>query len=288
MGDRVYWKNGTDTAPLRVPQGYAEHTPPDDLAPYVACFWTRVGKDDRAPSAPRRVLPDGCVDILLAFSSEDAPHEHVDASVVGTMTRALVVQSVDQFAFYGVRFKPGWALAALGVPALDVTDLSIPYRAVGGVRREHIESLAGNQVSHEQRLAALITIVRNLFAHGVDAPPASVLESVRRIVAAKGNLRVADLAATIGVTRQRLAREFAAHVGIAPKAFARVMRLQAAVARADAARAAFPRGPDWSAIALDLGYFDQPHFIDDFKTLAGITPGEFLSSRDDPTGPDVV
>jgi AraC-like DNA-binding protein len=65
------------------------------------------------------------------------------------------------------------------------------------------------------------------------------------------------------------------HVGISPKTFARVMRARAALARADAARAAHPRNVDWSAIAYDLGYYDQPHFIDDFKTIIGVSPGRW-------------
>jgi AraC-like DNA-binding protein len=72
-----------------------------------------------------------------------------------------------------------------------------------------------------------------------------------------------------------LARQFATHVGVTPKTFARVMRAQTALARADAARAAYPRVVDWSGIAYELGYYDQPHFIDDFKALTGVTPSKW-------------
>jgi len=72
-----------------------------------------------------------------------------------------------------------------------------------------------------------------------------------------------------------LARQFATHVGVTPKTFARVIRAQSALARADAARGAYPRIVDWSAIAYDLGYYDQPHFIDDFKALTGVTPSKW-------------
>jgi AraC-like DNA-binding protein len=67
-------------------------------------------------------------------------------------------------------------------------------------------------------------------------------------------------------------------VGVTPKTLARVMRARTALARADAARAAYPRIVDWSAIAYDLGYYDQPHFIDDFKALTGVTPAKWGTS----------
>jgi AraC-like DNA-binding protein len=115
---------------------------------------------------------------------------------------------------------------------------------------------------------------RRLF--GACAVPRSVRAAVQRILGARGNLRIGGLALELGISRQQLAKQFAVHVGVTPKMLARVMRTQAALARADAARAAFPREIDWSAIAYDLGYYDQPHFIDDFKALTGSTPGEWV------------
>ena len=107
--------------------------------------------------------------------------------------------------------------------------------------------------------------------------PRSVRAAVHRIVGARGNLRIATLASDIGITRQQLARHFATHVGVTPKTLARVMRARAVLARADAARAAYPRDVDWSAIAYELGYYDQPHLIDDFKALTGSTPDAYAS-----------
>ena len=50
--------------------GYAEHAPPPDLAPYVACFWTGASSPVPTCRAVHRVLPDGCVDIIFAFGRQ--------------------------------------------------------------------------------------------------------------------------------------------------------------------------------------------------------------------------
>jgi len=261
----------------RIPPGYFEHDPPADLAGQVVCFWTRA-PDVEPGNGPRihRVLPDGCVDIVIGFSGSDGAGslEVTQAMGVGTMTRPLVLSGAMPDFYVGVRFRPGFAWSALGLPASELTDDRIGYSSLSKTSDKDLEMLSRLR-SNEERFDAIVSLVRRrLFDAGT--VPRSVRAAVQRITLASGNLRVASLADDIGITRQQLARQFAHHVGIAPKTFARVVRAQAALARADAARAAYPREIDWSAIACDLGYYDQPHFIDDFKALTGMTPSRWV------------
>jgi hypothetical protein len=106
-----------------IPVGYAEHAPPLDLAAQVVCFWT-ARADTAAATPPNRVLPDGCVDIILGFGSTDDPgsNDLREAFAVGAMTKPLFVAGPRPHLYIAVRFKPGFAFAALGVPAADMTD----------------------------------------------------------------------------------------------------------------------------------------------------------------------
>jgi AraC-like DNA-binding protein len=263
-----------------IPAGYAEHTPPPDLAGHVLCFWTRLSDASASGDSSRihRVLPDGCVDIVIGFAaSGSAPNakslEVTEAIGVGTMTRPLVITDEMPDFYIGVRFRPGHAMSALGLPASELTDASVGYSSLSTDSESDLDALSQLE-TNEARFDAVVSLVRRRLL-GAPHVPLSVRLAVQRIAVANGNLRVASLADDIGITRQQLARQFATHVGIAPKTFARVMRTQAVLARADAARAAYPREIDWSAIACDLGYYDQPHFIDDFKALTGMTPSRW-------------
>ena len=77
-----------------------------------------------------------------------------------------------------------------------------------------------------------------------------------------------------GLSSRRLARLFSLEVGLTPKLYARVLRFSRAVqlTRVD-------RPVDWSDVAERCGYFDQPHFIHDFKEFSGLTPSEYLLRR---------
>jgi AraC-like DNA-binding protein len=255
---------------LVIPAGYAEYPPPPDLAAHVACFWTSVAMPGvREVTRPvRRVLPDGCVDIIVALRGDDG-----DASAVGAMTRPLILSETEPDVHIGVRFRPGHAYAALRVPADELTDDQVSYNLLTRDAEAEVAAIRG-QPTNAARLQAMIRLVRRRLT-GAPEVPLSIQRAVHLIAVDHGNLRVRELASAIGITRQQLARQFATHVGVTPKTLARVMRARAALARADAARAAHPRNIDWSAIAYDLGYYDQPHFIDDFKTITGSTPGRW-------------
>ena len=252
--------------------GYTEHSPPPDLAPYVSCFWTGLvaERDTETPRTEHRVLPDGCVDIVFGFRRGT---EVTEAMGVGSMTRPLVITSEPPRLYIGVRFSPGSAFAALGLPAAELTDDNIEYARLARDAQSDLDALSAES-TNDERLQAVVRLIRHRLA-GRPVIPESVRAAVRRVTLANGNLRVSNLASEIGITRQQLARQFATHVGVTPKTFARVIRAQSALARADAARGAYPRIVDWSAIAYDLGYYDQPHFIDDFKALTGVTPSKW-------------
>ncbi len=82
-------------------------------------------------------------------------------------------------------------------------------------------------------------------------------------------MRVERVADELGITDRHLRRAFKQSVGIGPKNFARTVRLRRAV------RMATTTG-DWARIAVDAGYYDQPHLNADFRDLVGLTPRTYL------------
>lgn len=90
-----------------------------------------------------------------------------------------------------------------------------------------------------------------------------------------GHVRVATLASSSGLSRQRFTRWFRDAVGMGPKRFARLLRLQAVLESVTTE----PVG-DWSRFALRPGYCDQAHMIADFRWLTGLPPGRFVAIRE--------
>lgn len=251
---------------------YREFAPSDGLRPFVDCFWTRdltlaTGALSLDPPI-HRVLPDGCIDVILGFSGHaDEPES---AMAVGTMTRALVLAAAASPECYvGVRFRPGKASGFLNLPASELTDLRVPLDVVWRDADQVRDSLtvSGDGV---ERVRALDRVLAARLSRIVVSPQHDVDEAVRRIIDAGGSLGITRLAPALGVTRQHLARRFAELVGVSPKTFARVVRLNRVVERVHAVPLSEPI--NWTALAIELGYYDQSHLVDEFRELTGVTP----------------
>jgi AraC-like DNA-binding protein len=215
------------------------------------------------------------VDVLFTFA---APGGAPAARAVGAMTRALVVPADSAREMLGVRFRPGAARAVFGVPAAALTDLRVPMDLFWpglDALREALAAPALGGAGLADRLRALDdALLRRVAA--APPPPRDLRAAVALVVDAGGRLPVDDVARALGVTRQHLARRFAAHVGLTPKTFCRVVRARAVVDRLARAPGGAVR---WSALALDAGYYDPSHLIDDFRELAGLTPERWLAER---------
>jgi AraC-like DNA-binding protein len=98
------------------------------------------------------------------------------------------------------------------------------------------------------------------------------------VAAAAGGLSagvpVGEVATALGVLPRTLRRRFTAQVGLSPKRFARVQRLQRVVRDLDGQVQV-----DWAAVAARHGYADQPHLVEEFRQLVGVTPTGYLRSR---------
>lgn len=215
---------------------YRELAPSAALAPYVDRFWSSNGDGGR-------ILPDGCIDILV---------ENGAARLVGTMTRAIVVPGdagsiADAGSVVAVRFRPGAAAAFLRMDVDAITDreieLALPIDP--RVPRASLEAWLWSRMPPPST-----SIVPYIVAQIV-AAPATPLD---------------ELARTTGYSRQWIARTCRRHIGVSPKQLARVARLQRAVIAL--------HDLPLAQLATHVGYYDQAHMTSDFNDLAGLTPGE--------------
>ena len=239
---------------------YRELAPPPVLRPYVDRFWFRVPGDEpvaasehHTTATPARILPDGCIDVLLDADTGAA-------RVVGTMTRA-VVHDAPLSRLAAVRFRPGGAHPFLRIGSAELTDRVVDVAALGA---RWLDLGAGEPI---RLVAALEQALLRREAPAIDR---RVREASRRLLAPRAP-SVAGLSEALDITRQQLARVFRQHVGISPKELARIARLQRTIHR-------LQREPSASlaAVALASGYYDQAHMSLELHDLAGVTP---LSAR---------
>jgi AraC-like DNA-binding protein len=244
-------------------QAYREYAPSEVLAKYVECYWSREGFPDSSGSP--RVLPDGCIDILLEFASGQGR-----AYVIGPMTRALVVGTARPDRYVGVRFRPGGAFAFFDLPMHALTDARIELADVWQDAPQ-LETSANESISVRRQVQLLDQTLHGRLS-AIRPLDQQIQHAISFLKSSRGTIPIDALSSELGISRQHLNRKFQAHIGLNSKTFARIVRMHHLLTTARSREQM-----DWCTLALDAGYYDQAHMIDDFQDLCGISPARYLA-----------
>jgi AraC-like DNA-binding protein len=206
-----------------------------------------------------------------------AAFERRDSFTAGLHVAPALVRSASSWDCVEVRLTPLGARRILGVPMHELANRTVALDELLPGARELEERLREARTWARRLDLVEAFLVRRLA--GSAAPPPEVEWSWHRLRRAGGRVSIGALAAELGWSQRRLAARFRQHVGLAPKAAARVLRFDRAVRALGAARAG-----GIAAVALECGYADQAHLNREFRELAGITPGAYLRSGLDSGG----
>jgi AraC-like DNA-binding protein len=238
--------------------------PGPELAPYIAHFWT-VRWDLRGrPPFIAETLPHPCVHLLF---------ERGRAQVAGLSTRIFRRRLVGQARVFGVKFRPAAFHPVLRAPVSRLRDRVLALTSVFG--RE--SNVLKHAILGEPDVRRCVELAQDFLLERLPPMPkatAEVRDLVERLAVDQAITRVDQAAALLGVDVRRLQRRFNAAVGLSPKWVIQRYRLHEA-----AERLAQDEAPDFAGLALQLGYFDQSHFVRDFKAVLGRAPGEHLARR---------
>jgi AraC-like DNA-binding protein len=244
---------------------YAEYPPSAALAAIVDCYWILEG---RGCGLPEPIIPDGRVEIVLHYGVRFERHhpdgrvERQDAAmIVGQMLAPICIAHRGAAGVAAIRLRPEATRAVIGYDAAAVTgsfvELEALFGSIGSLR-DQLALAADDDVRVRLLETWLSPRVRR-------TPSREVSAAVAAIKAHSGLVNLAALASETGLSLRHLERRFLADVGITPKTFARLVRLQAALGR-------IASGEPLADVAHACGYYDQPHMTRDFSRLAEMSP----------------
>jgi AraC-like DNA-binding protein len=242
------------------PVCYRESSPAEALSSLVYCYWEL--KTEVLLDAPYvyRVVADGCIDIFFSVGKPD------ESFLMGFCRRFTEFPLGCSFHYAGIRFLPTAFPAVFGV---DASTLSNRWQALEDVLPQTALWLLGH-VRPDQGLDQLGPLIDehlagSLIPSGVYLDP-RFLEALCLLLRQRGMISLgSDL--NTGLSPRQLRRYFAYYIGASAKLFSQVLRFQHVLLATHS----------WSSLRedkvfLDLGYFDQSHFIKAFKTFYGVTP----------------
>jgi AraC-like DNA-binding protein len=235
---------------------------PQDLADRVEHFWTvRWNLEDRPPQV-QETLPHPNVHLVVEPGSIAAWGVHT-----GRWSRVLEGRSQA----FGIKFRPGAFRALLGRAVATIADTSIAADTLFGAEA----AVLANVLQDDDRAGT--ALASDFLRARLPAIDDAALLAGRIVDAAAGDLGLHsadELARRFDMNLRALQRLFNEFVGVGPKWVIKRYRMHEAVARVQAGKPV-----SWAALAQDLGYFDQAHFIADFRKLVGRTPGDYARER---------
>jgi AraC-like DNA-binding protein len=213
-----------------------------------------------------RVLPDGAMRLVFDLSPA-----RLAPMVIGPSAKPALLQMSGHIHGLSITLRPGASMALFGLPAHELAEAAVGWGdlAYPGLRNqaERIHD-AGTDAARAERLleGLLASLRRNAEHESRTARHAAAL--FRR---PSGDRSVRAVAEALGLSERRLQQLFRAHLGLPPRTWSRLARMH------DCLRLLRrPEALPWHALALDGGFYDQSHLINEFQALCGMTPEQFL------------
>jgi len=261
------------------PLQYQVIAPHPLLASYIGCYWilrTPTGQ----PARRELILPDGYAELILNYGKSYTWHNQSQQDerliqtvhLVGERDTSILVDLEGGLNQVGVKFKPIGLFALLRQPLHELANQMV---SPDELSNQAVQELS-ERVFEAESDVAKIEVLNRFFIKcllSIKLPDSLVEKAVQTILRQQGNIRIDDLANMFDIHYKTLERKFKTYLGLTPKVFARVIRFKHTYKQFHTTAAQDP------AFFLDLGYYDQNHFIKDFKYFLHTTPSAYLRKQ---------
>jgi len=244
---------------------FVTYIPRPPLSKFVDMFW--LYRRDASTHAKERLLPTGTMELVMSLADDSS-----GATVCGAHSESFEIETKPALVL-GAHFKPGGAFPFLGVPAGELHNARVSLETLWGTNAGALR----DQVLAAKTWAAKFGVLEQMLMKQSTRPfvrhPA-VEFALNEFHAATHVRTVAEVVDKIGFSPRRFIQLFRNEVGLTPKVYRRIHRFQQLLQRVHGAQRI-----DWAHVAVECGYYDQAHFISDFRAFSGLNPTAYLQAQ---------
>lgn len=230
-----------------------------------------------------RFLPDGNIHLIVDLT--DYPKFIYDNDTLkeiqackdvwfsGIRNTFITIPSGKDSEMFIINFRKGKAAPFLQMPVYEFTDQVVDGELALSKNINQLREILLPGTSPAQKCTDASRFLLKHYGNHLHSN-ACVDYAVNQICRSPQQTTMAALSAKIGYSQKHLIQLFREQVGLTPKAFLKIMRFQKAIHDIEQAQHI-----NWATIAAESGYYDQAHFISDFKLFSGFTPGNYLHQQ---------
>ncbi len=253
--------------------------PISPLRPFLKNIW--IIEHDGRDLHNEKMTPFGCMDLVFIHknriqveASDSGLFGEDQVLVSGQITQPYHMKFEGETTIVGFGFYPHTAHLMLGLSAHHMTDRIVRLEEVLRIAKSLEESLATITTLEEKIQEAQNFILEQIDTHYCTNSRARYLTfSLRKIVASKGTIDIGQLAKELNCSTRYIQNLFKEYVGISPRLYGKVIKFMRTLDHK------LEQHENFTDLGLKMGYFDQSHFIRDFKRFTGLTPTSFFKEN---------
>ena len=232
-----------------------------------------------------RFLPDGNVNIVIdltaypKFIYDNESLKEIQACrnvwFSGIRNHFITIPSGKDSEMFIINFHKGKAYPFVQMPLYELTDSVVDGDLVLTHEIMDLREMIQEETLISNKFNTVEKFLLKKFCRKLEKNP-FIDFAVNTIIASPGQTSIHQIANKVGYSQKHLIKLFKDHVGLTPKGFLKVIRFQKAIEEIHTIK-----GQDWTSVALESGYYDQAHFINDFKAFSGFTPKQYSQQQYD-------
>lgn len=245
--------------------------PPAELKSIVECYWIAENAD--TTRVEEKIIPDGFPEIIFHYGDpfyirlSDRWEEQSKFLIAGQLTKFFFLENSGATGVFGVKLKPTTITRLFGIQAETLTDKVLDLASFPNIDIR----FPGDATMANRNHDFMVQTLNDYFlTRIVTRKPGTAEKAVETIAVAKGMLSINELTSTVFVSERQLERIFKNFVGVSPKLYSRIIRFShifQCIQKED---------HTWMDVVHGSGYYDQSHFIRNFKSFTGEEPSSYL------------
>lgn len=246
--------------------------PDIELRNLVEWYW--IAEEDDPTPVQQKIIPDGFPEIIFHYGD---PYKiklgeewklQSQSLFAGQITKFFYLENTGISGMVGIKFKPSAPAQLFGLMMSEFTDKVLMLKAILGKKLDPIEHGLRATRDHRKMIKVIEDGLKNI---GSALPKESKIDhALHLIFSTHGMISITDICNQVNISERQLQRQFNNWVGLSPKFYARVIRFSYIFQLAQEKKLS------WSEVGLESGFYDQPHFIKNFKAFTGEDPTRYF------------
>lgn len=258
---------------------YNTYQPDSDLGALVKLYWT-LSIPKEVPKGKQQVLSDGCMEMIFNLGDDvkrvlpnDQYLVQPRSFVLGQIIQPMWIEPMGKVETFAVRFNPGSFSYFTKTAMSSLADKDTPLKELFDKEKVTLIEAAINQAKDtSERISLIESFLLDILLANVDVP--GLLKSmIDKILQTNGTVSIKEAMQENPGQRRSLERKFAKLVGTSPKQLCRAIRFQKTL------KTMLDGNKTLTDIGYENEYFDQAHFIKDFKDFTGVSPRQFYTDK---------